>query len=210
MNITKRAILTITMGVGVMFAFCQTASLTAFHRIVMPEKEVLLKHSLGSSVFLLGNLAPGDPVRFYQLNYGYQLTPKENVVVEAVTWTYYEPLGTYGNSEEMYPGKVQAFGIGIGYQRFHWKGAFTTVEATPFMQQFYNEDNEKLQKGFQLYLQGIAGYRFEFMDKRWFIEPAYAIKYWPVNTNFPDEFDAIEQGKPKHIFEPSCNFGYRF
>ena len=165
-------------------------------------------HAIGSSLFLLGNI--GDSVNFFQFNYGYQLTPKDNIIAEVITWTYYEPLGTYGSSEEMYPGKVRAYGVGLGYQRFLWKNLFATVEPTLFLQQFYDTDNHKIQKGFQLYLQFIVGYRFEFLKKRLFIEPAYALKYWPVNTNYPASFAAIEKGSPKHKFEPSLNFGFRF
>jgi len=178
--------------------FCQTEN----------KEADLKRHSIGSSLFLLGNI--GDSVRFMQFNYGYRLTPKDNLVVEAITWTYYEPLGTYGSSEELYPGKVRASGIGLGYQRFLWKNVYTTVEATPFLQQFYDTDNKKIQKGFQLYLQFILGYRFEFFKKRLFVEPAYAIKYWPVNTNFPASFADIESGAPKYKFEPGLNFGIKF
>lgn len=78
-------------------------------------------HSIGSTLFVLGNLAPGDPPHFFQLNYGYQLTRNEVLLAEAITWTYYEPLGSYGSSAESYPGKVSAYGLGVGYQRFYWK-----------------------------------------------------------------------------------------
>jgi hypothetical protein len=173
------------------------------------EKDIpFRRHSVGSSLFLLGNI--GDSVNFCQLNYGYRLTQKDNIIVEAISWTYYEPLGTYGSSRELYPGKVRAFGIGLGYQRFMWKNLFTTVEPAFFLQQFYGTDNKKIQKGFQLYLQFILGYRFEFFKKRLFIEPGYAIKYWPVNTNFPASFAALENGAPKYKCEPSLNFGFRF
>ncbi|KAA3612016.1 MAG: hypothetical protein D8M58_19915 [Calditrichaeota bacterium] len=168
------------------------------------------KHFIGSSLFLLGNFVPGDPPNYFQLNYGYQITPKDFILVEAITWTYYEPLGTYGSSDDLYPGKIRAIGVGLGYQHFYWKGLYNTIEATPFLQQFYDSENQKTQKGFQLYLQLIMGYRFEFFEKRFFIEPAYALKYWPVNTNFPKTFADIERGKPKHIFEPSFHFGFRF
>ena len=131
-------------------------------------------------------------------------------MAEAITWTYYEPLGTYGSSEEFYPGKVKAIGVGLGYQRFLWKYLFTTVEPTFFVQQYFDANNEKIQKGFQLYLQFILGYRFEFFKKRLIIEPAYALKYWPVNTNIPVSFKAIESGTPKYKFEPSLNFGVKF
>jgi hypothetical protein len=181
-------------------AFCQTEKKDSTFR----------RHSVGSSLFLLGNFGPGDPVFFLQLNYGYRLTQKDNIIAEAITWTYYEPLGTYGSSEELYPVKVRAYGIGLGYQRFLWKNLYTTVEPTFFLQQFYDTDNKKIQKGFQLYLQFILGYRFEFFKKRLFVEPAFAIKYWPVNTNFPASFAEIESGAPKYKCEPGLNFGFRF
>ena len=98
----------------------------------------------------------------------------------------------------------------MGYQHFLWNNLFTTVEATPFIQQFYDEKNKKIQKGFQLYLQFIFGYRFEFFDKNIFIEPAIALKHWPINTNFPDSFKKVEKGSPNYIFEPSFNFGIKF
>ena len=169
----KLILTTLTISLFSTLALCQTEN----------KDTGFKKHSIGSTLFLLGNI--GDSVRFMQFNYGYRLTPKDNLIIEAITWTYYEPLGTYGSSEEFYPGKVTAYGIGLGYQRFLWKNLFTTVEPTFILQQFYDEDDIKIQKGFQLYLQFIAGYRFEFFKKRFFIEPAIALKYWPVNTNFP-------------------------
>jgi hypothetical protein len=189
---------TIMIALFSTMVFCQTENTEADFK----------RHSIGSSLFLLGNI--GDSVNFMQLNYGYRLTPKDNFIVEAFTWTYYEPLGTYGSSDAFYPGKVNAYGIGLGYQRFLWKNLFTTVEPSFILQQFYDLDDTKIQKGFQLYLQFIAGYRFEFFKKRVFVEPALALKYWPVNTNVPASFAAIENGVPKFKFEPAANFGFRF
>ena len=189
---------TLMIGLFSALAICQTES-----------KDVDFKrHAVGSTLFLLGNI--GDSVRFMQLNYGYRFTPKDNLIAEAITWTYYEPLGTYGSSEEFYPGKVTAYGIGLGYQRFLWKNLYASVEPTFFIQQFYDLNDAKLQKGFQLYLQFIIGYRFEFFKKRVFVEPALALKYWPINTNVPASFADIENGAPRYKFEPAANFGFRF
>ncbi len=206
----KSIVLTLILVMFIGLAFSQSTDSMAVVTVQKDKQELDRRHSIGSSVFMLGNFAPGDPVYFFQLNYGYQLAPKDYLFVEAITWTYYEPLGTYGSSEKMYPGKVRAYGVGLGYQRFLYKNVYTIVEATPFIQQFYDEDDKKIQKGFQLYMQFILGYRYEFCKKRWYVEPAFALKYWPVNTNFPDAFAEIEKGKPKHIFEPGLNFGYRF
>lgn len=48
------------------------------------------------------------------------------------------------------------------------------------------------------------------MISNFFPDPAYALKYWPVDTNFPEEFAEIEAGAPNYIFEPSLNFGFKF
>ncbi|RYM33771.1 hypothetical protein ERX46_07325 [Brumimicrobium glaciale] len=173
------------------------------------ESQIKHRNSLGSSFFMLGNLLEDAP-DYVLLTYGYRLTKKDRLFVEFNTWKYAEPLGTYGNSKEMYPGFIRAFGIGVGYQRFLWRGLFTTIQATPFMKQYHDINDDKTQKGFQLYLQLIAGYRFEFFKKRWYLEPAIALKYWPVDTNYPVDFKLIQKGTPKYIFEPSLNFGFKF
>lgn len=173
------------------------------------ENHIKNRHSFGSSVFMLGNFLEDSP-DYYLLTYGYRLNKNDRIFAEFNTWKYAEPLGTYSKSEEFYPGFVRAFGMGFGYQRFHWKGIFTTIQATSFIKQYYDRYDDKTQKGFQLYLQLVAGYRFEFFKKRFYIEPAYALKYWPVDTNYPSEFIVIEEGSPKYIFEPSLNFGYKF
>ncbi len=56
----------------------------------------------------------------------------------------------------------------------------------------------------------LPEYRFEFFKKRLFVEAAYAIKYWPINTNLPTDFEEIEKGSPKYIIEPSLSFGFKF
>ena len=205
----KRTLLTLLFALSILFAFSQDIDQTDSLSSKTEKQIVQYRHSIGASLFMLYNFFP-ESADYYLLTYGYQLTQKDRVFVEFNSWKYSEPIGTYGNSKEFYPGWVRAYGLGLGYQRFHWKNLFTTVEATPFLKQYYDEDDKKIQKGFQLYLQLIAGYRFEFFKKRFFVEPAYALKYWPVDTNFPAEFAAIEKGAPKYIFEPSLNFGFKF
>jgi len=178
---------------------------------VQTEQELIeWRHSLGVSLFMFMNFFP-DPAAFYQINYGYRFTQKDAIIAQAKTWTFYEPIGTYGNSEEMYPGKVVAYGLGVGYQRFHWKDLYTTVQTTPFLLQYYDIEDEKIQKGFQLYLQLRLGYRFEFFNKRVFLEPSLVCNYWPVNTNMPASFKEVESGAPNYfLFEPGLNFGFKF
>lgn len=175
-----------------------------------PVDDITSKHSLGASFFMLGNVLAKDSPDYYLLTYGYKLNKKNRVFAEFNTWRYSEPLGTYQNSKEHYPGYVRSYGIGVGYQRFIWKGLFSTVQATPFVKQYHNSQEEKTQKGFQLYLQLAVGYRLKLFKNRFYLEPALALKYWPIDSNFPAEFAKIEKGAPKHIVEPSFNFGYKF
>lgn len=196
--ISKRTLLTAILTLTFVLTFGQNEN-----------KPVEYKHSIGASFLMLSNFFP-DPADYYLFTYGYQITRKDRIFVEFNTWKYDEPLGTYGDSEEFYPGYVRAFGIGAGYQRFFWKGLFSTIQATPFMKQYIDEEDQKIQKGFQLYLQLALGYRFEFFQERFYVEPAYALKYWPVDTNFPADFAEVEKGAPKYIFEPSLNFGFKF
>ena len=173
------------------------------------KHQVEYRHSIGISLFMVLNFFP-DPADYVLVNYGYRFTQKDRAYVEFNTWKYSEPIGTYGHSEELYPGYVRAYGIGVGYQRFLWKGLYTAVSATPFIKEYYDSDGDKIQNGFQLYLQLMVGYRFEFIKKRFYLEPAYALKYWPVDTNIPKEFEEVEEGAPNYIFETSLIFGFKF
>lgn len=173
------------------------------------KDQVEHKHSIGASLYMLYNLSD-ESADYVLLTYGYQPTKKDRFFVEYNTWKYAEPMGTYGHSKEFYPGFIRCQGIGLGYQRFHWKGLFNTIQATNFYKQYHDENDIKTQKGYQLYLQLALGYRFEFFKKRLYIEPAVALKYWPIDTNIPDDFAAIAKGTPKTIWEPSLNFGFKF
>ncbi len=207
----KLAAFTMIFCLSVSFAYCEDYTQIDIASSQSDNHDLSQRHSIGSSIFLLGNLAPGDHPHYFQLNYGYQLSQKESIIVEAITWTYYEPIGTYESSEEKYPGKVSAYGIGVGYKRFFWKDLYSSLMVTPFLQQFYDSDNEKIQSGFQLFLQLRVGYRYEFLNDRWFIEPSIAFNYWPVNTNFPSSFEDVEDGAPNYfLFEPGLHFGFIF
>ena len=206
----KLILTTIVITMIASMAFSQGNTQTDSVSIQTEQELIEWRHSLGVSLFMIMNFFP-DPAAFYQINYGYRLTPKDVIIAQAKTWTFYEPIGTYGNSEELYPGKVIAYGIGVGYQRFHWKNLYTTIQATPFLQKYYDTEDEKIQNGFMLYLQLRLGYRFEFFNKRVFLEPSVVCNYWPVNTNVPSAFAEVNNGTPNYfLFEPGLNIGFRF
>lgn len=173
------------------------------------KEEVMYKHSIGVSPLMLYNFSE-ESADFVSITYAFQATQKDRVSAEFRSWKYAEPMGTYGNSEEFYPGFIRCIGVGTGYQRLIWKGLFVTGQATSFFKQYYDENDVKTQTGYQLYLESGLGYHFEFFKKRMFIEGAWLIKYWPIDTNIPDDFAAVAEGTPKTIWEPSVNIGFKF
>jgi len=157
-----------------------------------------------------------EPPSFYQLNFGYRITAKDILIVEAITWKYYAPLGipygpSYGDSSVNFPGYVRDFGVGLAYQRFFWKGLYSTLHVTPFVQQYFNPDKEKIQTGFQLFTTLRLGYHIKLFKNRLFVEPSAACTYWPINTNMPDSFAVQENIWPNYfLFEPGLHVGFNF
>lgn len=176
------------------------------------------RYFIGSTFFMLGNFIPDDPnpPDFVQLNFGYRITPKDVVSIEAKTWKYAWPLGiSYGESyqapEEKYPGYIRDFGVGLVYQRFLWKGAYASVDAMNMLEIYTDENNRKIQNGYQLFMTYRLGYSFKLLKERIFIEPSVAITHWPVKTNVPESFAKIEEKWPNYfLLEPGLHFGINF
>lgn len=176
------------------------------------------KFFIGSSLFTLANLNTNDPNApdFYQLNFGYRISPKNVVSVELKTWKYAWPLGIpYGKSfetaEEKYPGYVRDMGVVLVYQRFLWKGAYAAVHAYNARQTYFDENKKKIQNGYMLFLAYRVGYHIQLFKNRFFIEPSVAMTHWPIKTNTPESFKNSEKKWPNYfIVEPGLHFGFKF
>ncbi len=171
---------------------------------------------VGTSLFMLMNLAPDDyPPHFYQLNVGYQLTPKDRLSLEAITWRYFHPLGipwgeSRESSEKAYPGHVREYGVGLTYQRSLAKGIYSSLSAIPFRRRYYDTEGEKIGSGLQLLLTARLGYHLRLKDRLIF-EPSIAFNYWPVSTNVPATFRAQDKRWPSYfLFEPGLHVGFTF
>ena len=193
------------------------ASLFYSHSQPQSQDSTYKRHFVSSSAFMLINLLPiEDPPRFFQLNYGYKISPKDAIILEAITWQYFAPLGIpYGSSyedpDEFFPGIVRDIGLGVAYQRYWWKGAYTTIHATPFYQQYLSPEKVKIQSGFQLFTTLRFGYHVQLFRNRLFIEPSVAFTHWPVNTNLPESFQRLEDKWPNYfLFEPGLHIGVKF
>ena len=174
-------------------------------------------HFVSTSAFMLFNLLPFDnPPGFAQLNYGYRFDAKNTLIAEAITWQYEKPLGTpYGpdqtDTSNHFPGVIREHGIGLAYQRFLYKGFYSTVHATPLRQRYLDKDKKLIKRGFQLFCTARLGYHFEALQGRLFIEPSIAVTFWPVVTGMPASFKTEQDKWPKYfLWEPGLHVGYQF
>ena len=171
---------------------------------------------IGSSLFMLANVMPDDPPSFYQLNLGYWLSHKDVLSLEVITWRYTHPLGipygsSFGAEEEAYPGFVRGTGAGLAYQRYLWRGLYSAIHATALHQDYQDPDKTSIQQGFQLFAAVRLGYHLEFFNHRLFLEPSIAVTHWPINTNAPAAFRALDDKWPSYfIGEPGLHVGVKF
>jgi len=176
------------------------------------ERDMTRRHSVGTSAFMLVDLFPGSP-QYILLDYGYRLTKDDVVMAEVITWKYPAPLGIpLDSSGPDYPGFVKSYGAGLAYQRFVWEGLFAKVHAAYLRTHYTIAGADRTQQGNQLFLQLRLGYHLEFpvLGERLYLEPSVAATTWPINTNVPAAFAALDKRYPSYGLEPGLNFGMVF
>lgn len=174
------------------------------------------KYFIGSTFFILGNLAPTNRPDFIQLNFGYRISPKDIVSIEAKTWKYAWSLGIpYGSSyeapEEKFPGYIREYGIAFVYQRFWWNGFYTAIHIMNAWQSFVGENGEKIDNGFQIFNSYRLGYHFKFFKNSFFIEPSIAVTHRPYHSDMPESFKQLDDKWSNYFLgEPGLHFGIDF
>lgn len=175
------------------------------------------KWFIGSTLLMLGNCIPDDPnpPEYIQLNLGYRITPKDVVAIEFKRSIYSWPIGIpFGPSFDApglnYPGHARILAPTLAYQRFWWKGLYTSVQALNAFEKYINEEHKTIGNGYTLYMNFRLGYQVKLFKNRFFLEPSVAISYWPVRTNVPESFKKAETKWPNYFLEPGFHFGYNF
>jgi len=168
--------------------------------------------SVGTSAWLLAN-AMADPPHFYYLEVDYALDARNSIVVEPVTWTYHAPPGipygsSYGSAAENYPGFVRSVGLGIGWRRELYHGLAASLR-TFHMLQLYHEEDHARTTGYQLFLEARVGWRWTPFHHGFWIEPAVAFNWWPLEAGRPESFRAMDDRWPSYFLcEPWLNAGW--
>jgi hypothetical protein len=180
------------------------------------QDSIYRKWYVGSSLFMLGNFDKTNNPEYVQLNVGYRITPKNVVSIEFKRSIYSSPIGIpFGSSsfdkpEENYPGHARILAPTLGYQRFWWKGIYTSVYALNAFEKYLDKDKKKIGNGYTLYLNFHLGYQFTFFKNRFFFEPAIGCSYWPIRNNVPESFKSVEEKWPNYFIQPGLHFGYNF
>lgn len=156
----------------------------------------------------------------YELHLKYKLDPKNILGVKFATWRLFQPMGILwwdglldkiDSQSEFYPGYLREKGLGVSYQRMLWKGLFTTVEILPQLKTYLDEDNNKIANGFKLYTSYHVGYHITLFKGRMFLEPQIHCQYWPIDTNTPQSFKAIDnKWRNYFLLEPNLYIGVKF
>jgi len=170
---------------------------------------------IGSSLFLLGNFSTVNNPEYIQLNAGYRITPNDVIHFKFKRSIYSWPLGIpFGPDFDApglnYPGHAQILAPQIGYQRFWWKGLYTSITAMNAFENYYDENKKAIGNGYTLYLDFYLGYQFKFFNNLFFFEPAVGISYWPIRTNVPESFKAVENKWNNFFIQPGLDFGFNF
>ncbi len=171
---------------------------------------------IGSTLYLLGNFDKVNNPEYVQLNVGYRITPRDVVSFRFKRSIYSWPIGIpFGSSSfdapgENYPGHARILAPTLGYQRFWWKGAYTSVQALNAFEKYLDENNRKIGNGYTLYLDFYLGYQFKFFKNRFFFEPAIGCSTWPIRTNVPESFRAVEKKWNDYFIQPGFDFGFNF
>ncbi len=173
------------------------------------------KWFIGSTLYLLGNFTEKHNPEYIQLNVGYRITPKDVIHLRFKRSVYDWPLGTpwekiFDGTEDTYPGHARILAPTLGYQRFWWKGAYTSVFALNAFEKYMDQSGQKIGNGYTLYLDFYLGYQLKFFKNRFFFEPSLGISYWPVRTNVPESFKPIESKWPNYFIQPGFDFGFYF
>lgn len=203
------------LWIGLAFVIAGSLQLNA--QDVQPDSN-FKKWFVGSSLYMLGNFIPDDPnpPEYIQLNVGYRITPKDVVSFRFKRSIYAWPLGipfaspSFDAKGENYPGHARILAPTLGYQRFWWKGAYTSLYAMNAFEKYIDQNNKKIGNGYTLYLDFYAGYQFQFFKKRFFFEPAIGCSYWPVRTNVPASFKSVEKKWNNYFIQPGLDFGFNF
>jgi hypothetical protein len=138
----------------------------------------------------------------YALHYYYRATPRSEWVAGL----------TYMNIRFEGSGYTSSPGLILGYRRYLWKGFHLEYEIWPAFDAYYETNENRHYKGFDLWNEFRLGYKVEFQAGRL---PMQVNLQWPFGfglyaSNKPDSFYEVTKNDQFFYFPPLLSFGVSF
>ena len=164
---------------------------------------------IGTSLFILTSLIPGDNTFFYEIDYGHRLNEKSDLLIGLDVYQYATPMSSPWTDTTTYNGHVLSYGIILGYQRYVWKKLYLLPMANLLKLDYFDENKTKVGSGFMLLCTGRVGYHIDFsaFKQSWYFEIGGEYNFWPVNTNVPEDFKTLDDQYGNSVFSPALNIG---
>jgi hypothetical protein len=211
----KQLLTTLMIAVFTTLAFSQNHS--KISEDIVKDKVPDHKFSVSTTYLTFLNFGPEEQnTHMYEFHFGYKISPKDRLGIKVATWKLFEPMGIPWGSHKMqkseaYPGRLKESGAGITYQRMLWKGLFAQIELLPLWKTYLDEDNIKIDNGFNLYTSFHLGYHIPLFKNRFFLEPQIHCNYWPIDSKAPQSFQEKEgRWNNYFLFEPNLFIGVNF
>jgi hypothetical protein len=141
-------------------------------------------------------------INIYALHYCYQMTGHDELIVSPL----YKKI-PYKNI-----GHTDAWGFIAGYRRYFWRNLHADYQLMPAWDNFYEENEEKRYKGFDLWNEFRFGYSFDFTIGK---VPLFVNVQWPFgfalySEGKPESFKNLARENPLFYFPPLFFTGVRF
>ncbi len=147
-------------------------------------------------------ISPLSPfIHIYALQYGYQFTPKDELIVGL----------SYMNIRYDF-GSTHAPGCIAGYRRFLWKNLHVEYQLWPAYDSFYEKNEGKYYRSFDVWNEMRLGYQFDVEISN---VPIFISVQWPFGfglyaSNKPQSFKDHEKENRFFCFPPLLFVGMLF
>jgi len=131
-------------------------------------------------------------INIYGVHYNYKLSPKDELICGL---SYMRIQYDFGNTNS--PALI------AGYRRYLWRNLHAEYQIWPCYDEFYEKNEKKYYKGFDIWNEFRLGYQFDF---QLYGKPCYLSFQWPFG------FGLYAGNKPKSFtdYEKDNRFFYQF
>jgi hypothetical protein len=184
------------------FIFLNITNIVFAQNDTIFSKSTDLKHSIST-----------DPIlplfNCFAMIYEYKKTEKSSFIIGF--W--------YGKASETYPKMLEYPGYAVNispifaYRYYFWRNLHAEYQLYPGYTKYYEKNEDKFYKSFNLFNEFRVGYKFNFRINKLplFVNLQFPVGFTIFDTNEPETFREIRKQDPIfYIFYPNVYLGVRF